>query len=881
MYGLILFPGKGNPLLSLCAQFKDSTWLSSDVDELKNKSSFDLESYIQHMTKSSSYGDGIMLEMFLAKYKRPILIVSQQFVHTTKGITCDSILLSNSEVDKKKCVFLGYTGSNHYDSILPWPTIYTSVLASPDPMACTSESLSAVTSVHATAASESVTPLQTMSTPSLAKSDMIYSPTISLKSTSSVLSISETVDEQSTQLHDGTVQYPIVWKFDKWNSWKEKQPWLICQNGKLGCQVCCEAGTTLSVQTGVHISAEWTSKSVEAKSARKLKEKIYKHKNSQAHNAAVNILKIRQQECLKCTVADADSRHFVETCRVFRTAYAISKMNLAFTALKELLVLQEANGLDLGQVHRSDHSCAKIINHISKQMKSKFCERLKTLGPHVAVLLDESTLYKTSVIAVYLRTRLADITEVMPEVNYGVTNVFFGLLEAHEGCTAKGIMKEVQSEFEKFKLQDDLLLKNNSLIAICTDGASVMTGSSNGVATKFVESYGNHVETFHCLAHRLELAVDDALKSVTATNHFQAILNSLFALYSMSPKNQRELREVAADTETELLRITALFSVRWVASSFRAVSAVWRNYPALHGHFVHASLDNTRSATERAKFQGLAKKLSTVSFLKDLSVMKDVLRELSFLSLKLQSRTCNMVTSYAEVNTTMAVLRALRNAGGGKSTKRLVDTETTHTFKGVPLTDGRPGINAGQFLTAIIDYLHRRACIRSPLLEDLQKLYKANWPPADSDELILYGEESVTRLAKRLCLPIRPVVEAFRKYKVESGKPQPELVKLLAAAETYPGSTAECERGFSAMNEMVWEKRNRLNVDTLSNTMFIKLNGVSVANFDPYPYVQSWIAAGNRLSSSWITGPKPCEQSNTHQNLVEKLCVEERVVYNK
>jgi hypothetical protein len=34
------------------------------------------------------------------------------------------------------------------------------------------------------------------------------------------------------------------------------------------------------------------------------------------------------------------------------------------------------------------------------------------------------------------------------------------------------------------------------------------------------------------------------------------------------------------------------------------------------------------------------------------------------------------------------------------------------------------------------------------------------------------------------------------------------------------------------------------------STMFVKLSGVSVANFDPYPYVRSWIAAGNRQSTS-------------------------------
>lgn len=105
-----------------------------------------------------------------------------------------------------------------------------------------------------------------------------------------------------------------------------------------------------------------------------------------------------------------------------------------------------------------------------------------------------------------------------------------------------------------------------------------------------------------------------ALKSVTATNHFQSFLKSLFALYSQSPKNQRELGEVAADTETQLLRITAIFGIRWVASSFRAVRAVWRDYPALHGHFLNASRDSARSSTERAKFEGLAKSLLLFRF---------------------------------------------------------------------------------------------------------------------------------------------------------------------------------------------------------------------------------------------------------------------------
>jgi len=33
---------------------------------------------------------------------------------------------------------------------------------------------------------------------------------------------------------------------------------------------------------------------------------------------------------------------------------------------------------------------------------------------------------------------------------------------------------------------------------------------------------------------------------------------------------------------------------------------------------------------------------------------------------------------------------------------------------------------------------------------------------------------------------------------------------------------AECERGFSMMNETVWDKRNRLQVESISSTMFLQ-----------------------------------------------------------
>ncbi|KAJ4934671.1 hypothetical protein JOQ06_007456 [Pogonophryne albipinna] len=106
----------------------------------------------------------------------------------------------------------------------------------------------------------------------------------------------------------------------------------------------------------------------------------------------------------------------------------------------------------------------------------------------------------------------------------------------------------------------------------------------------------------------------------------------------LSPKNMRQLSECAHNLDIALRRIGKVFSVRWVASSWRAVSAVWQSYPALAQHFREASEDDTRDSRERAKFKGLLSKLCSINFLKSLALMADVLTELKNLSEILQNR---------------------------------------------------------------------------------------------------------------------------------------------------------------------------------------------------------------------------------------------------
>ncbi|VVC43381.1 Ribonuclease H-like domain [Cinara cedri] len=59
--------------------------------------------------------------------------------------------------------------------------------------------------------------------------------------------------------------------------------------------------------------------------------------------------------------------------------------------------------------------------------------------------------------------------------------------------------------------------------------------------------------------------------------------------------------------------------------------------------------------------------------------------------------------------------------------------------------------------------------------------------------------------------------------------------------KTFPYSTAECERGFSVMNNICTDLCSRLMINNISNLMFININGLSLSDWNPEDYVKSWL----------------------------------------
>jgi len=222
-------------------------------------------------------------------------------------------------------------------------------------------------------------------------------------------------------------------------------------------------------------------------------------------------------------------------------------------------------------------------------MRKKLLDNIVSMKPSISVLIDESTsLSQKTCMIVYIRCSF-DLT-TQP------TTFFLDLIEL-EDTTAEGITTALLDCLDKHGLTDIIL--NECWLGFASDGASVMLGQKAGVYVKLAEKYPSLIG-WHCLNHRLELSIHDAVKSCTQVNHFKIFMDRLYSLYSMSPKNRRRLEQCASEIGTEVNKIGKILDVRWVASSFRAVKAVWNSYAVLHSNSSQSAADTTIGSKSRA-----------------------------------------------------------------------------------------------------------------------------------------------------------------------------------------------------------------------------------------------------------------------------------------
>uniref|UniRef100_H3AXD6 DUF4371 domain-containing protein n=1 Tax=Latimeria chalumnae TaxID=7897 RepID=H3AXD6_LATCH len=568
---------------------------------------------------------------------------------------------------------------------------------------------------------------------------------------------------------------PDIWNQKQWEEFKEKYPWLDCRDRKLGEYArinivnsretrhlsCLMSGaTTVLKQSGNE------SRNIKLAS---LGIKVKKHVDSKAQGIVHKIQDQRKVNVLGKTIEAISGVVDQATEAVFRTAYYLGKNNRPFSNHESLTELQEHSGVNMG------YSATGIVNHIAKEMWKNVVKSLASSSSKLAVLIDESTpLNRKATLIVYLKASAEGESPIF---------VFLDLVEL-EDQRAEGIASALFECLRNAGFTDSYLQEN--WVSFVSGGVSVMLGRNSGVVTRLCSKYPQ-LFTWHCMNHRLELAVADAIDEVTIVNHFKAFMEKLHNIYRQSNKNEREFNEASAEVGSQILRLGRILDVRWVASSFRTVQAVWVSFGAFYKHFENASSD-------------LAARLASPESLCDLALMYDVLYELANLSQELQAHSMTIPRTEHLVKRTTRVLASFKDSPGDKCEEAL-KAKDLGEFKSITL---KPNpklncINVGQLLQNPVNNIEKHLSNRDDLLAALSILDSSRW---SSNPSIRHGKEKVKRLCRRFSVNTEQAINGIRNC-VENPNSEPEDLKpLMVCMQTFPCRTAECERGFSLMNNI-------------------------------------------------------------------------------
>ena len=106
-----------------------------------------------------------------------------------------------------------------------------------------------------------------------------------------------------------------------------------------------------------------------------------------------------------------------------------------------------------------------------------------------------------------------------------------------ESATADGVCYAVTNSLETIDIDQETLKKKS--VGCNFDGASVMMGKKSGVAVQIQKKVPQPVVILHCVAHNLELAVLDAVKTVPYLETFHETIRQVFKFYYHSPKKKK------------------------------------------------------------------------------------------------------------------------------------------------------------------------------------------------------------------------------------------------------------------------------------------------------------------------------------------------------
>jgi hypothetical protein len=351
----------------------------------------------------------------------------------------------------------------------------------------------------------------------------------------------------------------------------------------------------------------------------------------------------------------------------------------------------------------------------------------------------------------------------------------------------------------------------------------------------------------HCVAHREDLGLDDAWKNVSLMKDIETLVRTVYTMFSRSSVKKNKFEALCDAANCEAVSFRPLHEVRWLSRHF-AVRALMRNYKALIQH-CKDQVEQDNDPIHKYCLDKLTKPQYHVS----IAILDDVLGELAELCRLLQRSTLTTIEAY---QLTKAKIRKLTQYLG-TTAHFSSDVQEIITSYEVPVDTAA----VIRFVERVCDHLDSR--FPEDELKEWYVFDKDSFLSVPNLEEFTFGKLQLETLAARYSSLLDKKQDIFAKdvfnqyvdfkltvsekiktggmkdfediisYTLQQGHFR-EISFLLDICGTFQASSADCERGFSLMNQIKTKARNRLEVDHLDNIMRIKFYLVSgnIVNLD-------------------------------------------------
>lgn len=211
----------------------------------------------------------------------------------------------------------------------------------------------------------------------------------------------------------------------------------------------------------------------------------------------------------------------------FEISYFIAKHEFQYSTYEDIVQLETLHGVDIGKGYVNRFQCKEFIQCHGEYLS----EKLKTDLQHAnffSVLIDGATdtsaTEKEVIYVLYF-----DPNNASDEVEVKLSFVH---LKDMKKADAQGLKSAIESCFEALDIGRTELY--SKLVGLGADGASVNSGEKTGL-NGLLKRECPWLLFQWCVAHRLELAVRDALQN-TYFKQVDHMLMRLYFIYHKSPK---------------------------------------------------------------------------------------------------------------------------------------------------------------------------------------------------------------------------------------------------------------------------------------------------------------------------------------------------------